>query len=141
MTREEISRLLALEPLVSTPELLVTLQEAEAELKAVWEPLDIESYSLLEAIHAIGGNWRRLHDYCAGDLVDLNSNLSFFYNVSEVVSHLVDMASRGRGSRSLYARAAAHMLGLHGLLSLAFETQTIEKEATTITLTRWGVPE
>lgn len=45
-----------------------------------------------------------------------------------------NLASRGRGCRSLYARAAAHMLGLHGLLSLAFETQTIEKDASTITL-------
>ncbi|RWT33908.1 hypothetical protein [Aeromonas caviae] len=126
MTREEVSRLLALEPLVSAPDLLGALCKAVDELVAEGAPIEGDGYSILEGIDSIGGIWRDLQMYAAGESVDLISRITVFYDSGEVASWFAEMASHGRARLSLYREAAMILLALHGLMALAAAAQAEE---------------
>ncbi|BDA11963.1 hypothetical protein KAM339_005040 [Aeromonas caviae] len=126
MTREEVSRLLALEPLVSTPDLLAALWKAADELVAEGAPIEGDKYSILEGIDSIGGIWLDLQKYAAGESVDLISRITVFSDSGEVASWFAEMASHGSVRLSLYREAAMILLALHGLIALAAETQAEE---------------
>ena len=128
MTREEISRLLALEPLVSTTDLLDALWKAVDELVAEGAPIEGDRYSILEGIDSIGGMWSDLQKYAAGESVDLISRITIFYDSGEVASWFAEMASHGWVRLSLYREAAMILLALHGLMALAADAQAEEAD-------------
>lgn len=129
MTREEISRLLALEPLVSTPDLLGSLWKAGGRLIESGVQLSDDQCKVLDGIENIEGIWRSMRAYAAGECVDLISHISVFSDSGEVVSWFAEMASGGGVSSSLYREAAMTLLALHGLMALAAEAQALASYA------------
>lgn len=123
MTREEIRRLLALEPMVSTPDLLDALWRAADALVEEGAPIEGDGYLILEGIDSIKGMWRDLQEYADGEEVDLISRITVFLDSGEVACWFAEMTSDGGGRSSLYREAAMILLALHGLMALAAEAQ------------------
>lgn len=130
MTRDEMSVLLAMEPLSGTEALLEALREEADALTALYgKACGGARYSILEGCDSIEGMWRDLQACRAGRPVDFVERLAVFHDSGEVASWFAEMAAEGDCADALYEMAAIRLLTLYGLMALAAAEQVADRDA------------